>query len=199
LGGHVEPILRQSALLKLMSIAEQIDDLAAGRVTFALTEAWRSVYEQLLSAPSLGTYRSVAWLQQPGYWQDAPGRQSMEANFAAAHRGVLVERVAILRDALWPPGEPLPREPVRSWLRDQHDHGLWIALVRESDLFREPDLCVDMGIYGDRAVGVQELDDQARTLRFVLDFTPESVRLAEERWRHLGVYAVPLGDLLDAS
>lgn len=199
LGGGVEPILRQSALLKLMSIAEQIDDLAAGRVTFALTEGWRAVYEQILSAPELRTYRSVAWVRNPGYWQDAPGRQSMEVNYAAAHRGVLIERIVVLRDDLWHPGEAFPAEPIRSWLLAQHSHGLWVALARESELARKPDLLVDLGIYGDRAVGMQDLDDRARTLRFVLDFTPEAVRLAEDRWRRLSVHAVPFGELLDSE
>jgi hypothetical protein len=199
LGGQVEPILRQSALLKLMSIAEQIEDLAAGRITFALTEGWRAVYEQILSAPEIGTYRSVAWVRNPAYWQDAPGRQSMETNFTAAHRGVLIERIVILRDDLWPRTAHLPAEPIRTWLLAQHSNGLWVTVVRESDLSGEADLLVDMGIYGERAVGVQELDDRARTLRFVLDFTPEAVSLAEERWRHLSVYAVPFGDLLDAA
>lgn len=199
LSDRVEPILRQSALLKLISIAEQINELGAGRVIFALTEGWRAVYEQLLSAPELRHYRSVSWVRHPGYWQDPPGRQSMEANFAAAHRGVLIERIVILRDDLWSSGEPLPSEPIRSWVHAQHSHGLWIALVRESELSRDPDLLNDMGIYGDRAVGTQELDDQARTLRFVLDFTEEVERLAEDRWKRLSVYAVPYGDLLDAN
>ena len=29
---------------------------------------------------------------------------------------------------------------------------------------------------GDRAVGVQDLDEQARTVRFILDFTPQAIR-----------------------
>lgn len=198
LGAQEESILRSSALLKLMSIAEQIEGLAAGRVVFALTEGWRAVYEQILSAPGLTSYRSVAWVRHPAYWQDAPGRQSMEANYEAAHRGILIERIVILREDLWPRDSHFPVEPIRGWLLSQHSQGLWIALVRESDLAGEPDLLADMGIYGERAVGFQDLDDRARTLRFMLDFTPVAISLAEERWRHLSVYTVPFGDLLDA-
>ena len=36
-----------------------------------------------------------------------------------------------------------------------------------------PDLLADFGIYGDRAVGTQELDEQSRTVRFTLSFDPQ--------------------------
>ena len=64
--------------------------------------------------------------------------------------------------------------------------------MRESDLAREPDLLCDMGIYGNRGVGVQELDEQSRTLRFTLEFSPQAVRVAEDRWQRIGLYAVSM-------
>ena len=54
-------------------------------------------------------------------------------------------------------------------------HGIWVMLVRESDIAGEPDLLADFGIYGERATGVQELDDQSRTLRFILYFDPQNI------------------------
>jgi hypothetical protein len=66
------------------------------------------VYEKLLTSPELKEYRSVALVRSGDYWQDAPGRQSMTANFDAVARGVLIERVIILRDELWPVGAPPP-------------------------------------------------------------------------------------------
>jgi hypothetical protein len=102
LTGQNDPILRQIALLKVASIAEQIISLVNGTVVFTLTESWRAVYEQILASKDLREYRSVAWVKTPDYWQDAPGRQSMQVNFEAVHRGVLIERVIIVADKLWP-------------------------------------------------------------------------------------------------
>jgi hypothetical protein len=198
LAGNADPVLRQIALLKLASVADQIDALAEGRVVFSLTESWRAVYEQLLRSKDVREYRFVAWVSTPDYWQDAPGRQSMQVNYEAVRRGMLIERVVILPEGLWPPGHLLPSLSILPWIEEQHNHGLWILLARESDLTREPDLLCDQGIYGDRAVGVQELDDHSRTLRFTLEFGPQAVRLAEDRWRRLALlYAVSLRTLLD--
>ena len=192
-----DPILRRIALVKFASVAEQIGGLAAGKIGFALTEAWRTVYEDLLRSPDVRQYRSVAWVQKPSYWRDEPGKQSMQVNFEAVHRGVLVERIILLPDELWPRDQHLPVPSVLPWIEDQNNHGVWVALARESDLSREPDLLVDMGIYGDRAVGIQELDDDCRTLRFTLDLDPQALQLADARWQRLLLYSRPLANLLD--
>ncbi|MGH7193203.1 MAG: hypothetical protein ACREJM_06655, partial [Candidatus Saccharimonadales bacterium] len=199
LAQHTDPILRRIALLKLASVAEQIDGLGSGRIVFALTESWRTVYEEILRSPDIKAYRSVAWVRSPKYWQDEPGRQSMRVNFEAVDRGVLIERVVLLRDDLWPSDRKLPLADVLPWIEEQHNHGIWIALARESDLSRETDLLLDMGIYGDRAVGTQELDDTCRTLRFTLDLDPQAVQLADNKWQRLLLYARSFGDLLDRS
>jgi hypothetical protein len=112
---QTDSILRDAAVQKLGSVAEQIGSLASGKVVFALTEGWRTVYER-----RLGTYRSVAWVRSPSYWQDPPGRQSMRVNFDAVRRGVLIERVVILRDDLWPAGTLLPIPEILSWIEEQH-------------------------------------------------------------------------------
>ncbi len=192
-----DPILRRIALLKFASVVEQIDGLSAGRIVFSLTEAWRTVYEELLRSPDVRQYRSVAWVRSPKYWQDGPSKQSLRVNFEAIERGVLVERVVVLRDDLWAADERLPVPPLRAWLEEQHHQGVWLALVRESELTREPDLLVDTGIYGNRAVGIQELDEECRTLRFTLDLDPASIQLAEERWKRLLLYARSFASLLE--
>jgi hypothetical protein len=191
------PVLRRIALLKFASMAEQISCLASGKIVFALTESWRTVYEQLLMSPDIQHYRSVAWVRTPKYWQDEPGRQSMRANFETVRRGVLVERIIVLRDELWPRSQQLPAEEILPWIEEQHNHGLWIALARESELAREPDLLGDIGIYGDRAVGIQELDEHCRTLRFTLDLDPQTVQLADARWQRLLLYARSFRNILD--
>lgn len=197
LGARTDPILRRISLLKLASVSEQLDGLGKGKIVFALTEGWRTVYEEILRSPDLREYRSVSWVRSPKYWQDEPGEQSMRVNFEAVERRVLVERIIILRDELWPAGEAMPSAKILPWIKEQHNHGLWIALVRESELSRESELLVDMGIYGDRAVGTQELDDACRTLRFTLDLDPQAVQLADSKWQRLMLYARSFGSILD--
>ena len=123
----------------------------------------------------------------------------MAANFEAAHRGVLIERVVILRDDLWPKSDLLPTDEIRPWIEEQHNHGLWVALVRESDLESESGVLADVGLYGNRAVGIQDLDERARTVRFTLSFDRQTVRLARDRWERLYIFAIPYRTLLDCS
>lgn len=197
LAAQSDPILREIAVLKLSSVNGQIESLADGTVVFAGTEAWRTVYEKLLGSNDIRDYRSVALVRTKDYWQDPPGRQSMQVNFDAAYRGLLVERIIILRNELWPKGAHLPVPEILPWIEDQHNHGLWVCLVRESELTHEADLLTDIGIYGDRALGTQELDERCRTLRFVLQFDPQAVRLAKDRWKRLLVYTTSFQRLLD--
>jgi hypothetical protein len=194
-----DPILREIAGLKLASVNAQVATLAGGTIVFGGTETWRAVYEALLISPDIKEYQSVAWVRSRDYWQDAPGRQSMAANFAAAHRGVLVERIIVLRDDLWPRDALLPAGDILPWVMEQHNHGLSLRLVRETAVAAEPDLLGDMGVYGDRACGVQELDERSRTVRFLLHFDAQAVRLAKDRWRRLAVYAAPFHSLLDRA
>lgn len=196
LARSTDPILRETAVLKLGSVAGEIEALASGTVVFA-GEGWRAVYMQLLKSPDLKHYRSVAVVKTKDYWADAPGRQSMQSNYDAAHSGVLIERVVIVSDHLFPVSDLLPVDSVREWVQEQHDHGLWVCLVRESALAREPDLLADIGIYGDRALGILDLDERSRALRFTLQFDPQAVRLAQERWRRLVLYATPFRELLE--
>jgi hypothetical protein len=197
LAAQTDPLLREIAALKLASVNAQIGSIASGTVVFAGTETWRAVYEQLLAGATLRQYRSVAWVRSADYWQDAPGRQSMRANFEAAHRGLLIERIVVLPDALWPGEGALPAGTVWPWLKEQHDHGLHLVLVRESAIAGEPDLLADFGIYGDRAVGTLETDERSRPVRFTLSFDPQAVRLADDRWRRLSIFGVPFQNLLE--
>lgn len=197
--GRDEPVLKKFALVKLASINEQLRTLAEGRIVFSATETWRTVYEQLLQSRGLGTYRSVAWVKARDYWQDAPGRQSMRLNLALARRGLHIERIVILRDDLWPQGSRLPAPAIRPWIEQQHESGIVVSLIREGDIAGEFDLAADFGLYGDRAVGIQELDEEARTVCFVLEFGEASLRLARAWWDRLSLYASPYGELLDRS
>jgi hypothetical protein len=194
-----DPILRDTAVLKLASVNSQLAPLSDGTVVFSGTESWRTVYEQLLESSELKEYRSVAYVRTKDYWQDAPGRQSMKANFDAVMRKVLIERIIILREELWPIGSLLPVPEILPWIDEQHNRGIWVVLVREIDLINEPDLRADFGIYGDRAVGRQELDERSRTIRFTLSFDPSAIRLSLDRWHRLNLFGNPYQSLLDRS
>lgn len=197
--GRDEPVLKKSALVNLASISEQLRTLAEGRIVFSATETWRTVYEQLLQSPGLGTYRTVAWVKARDYWQDAPGRQSMRLNLSLAREGLRIERIVILRDDLWPPASRLSASAIRPWIHQQRESGIVVSLIREGDIAGESDLAADIGLYGDRAVGIQELDEEARTVSFVLEFGEASLRLAQAWWDRLCLYALPCDDLVDRS
>ncbi len=191
-----DPVLQKFVQLKLSSITEQMRFLAGGKIVFSSTESWRTVYEQILRSPQLKTYFSVSWVKSEEYWQDQPGRTSMRLNFELLSHGLSIQRIAIIRDEYWPLKQRLPSENIADWLREQHEKGVQLRLLRESEVGGEPELLCDVGIYGQRAVGIQELDDRSRTLHFTLHFDKHHVSVAQDRWKRLLLYAVPYTDLL---
>lgn len=193
-----DPIYRELALQQLGTMSESLRNVAQGTIVFRDTEVWRLAYEQLLRSPGLFQYRSVSWMTTDSYWQDEPGRQSMKLNLELHERQqITVERIVILKDSDWLNDRDLPAPKIRQWIHEQHVHGIWIALIRESQLQNEPDLLEDFGIYGSRAVGFQKIDQYARTKSFVLKFDINVVEEAEARWKRLQVYATGYDDLLD--
>ena len=186
------PILEEVAALKLASMNQEIESLTAGRIEFTRTETWRLVYERLLLHHPLTTYRSVAWVRSDAYWQDTPGQQSMATNYLAIQRGIRIERILILPDALRLDGQRRASQPIHDWILEQAAHGIDVRWVLESDLEPESHLIGDFGIYGDAAVGEQHLDDRCRTLRFTLSFDPREVSLAMERWARLELFSISL-------
>jgi len=195
---HSDPLFRSLALQRMKRLAVDADSFAASTIAFEDTETWRLAYEQLLRSPGLHLYRSVAVVHSPAYWQDEPGRRSMRLNYELQESGALsVERTVVIADELWPSNEDLPKSSLLQWIDDQHNHGIKLQLLRLSAIINEPDLQADFGIYGTRAVGVQELGLRSRTARFILSFDFDRVREAEARWDRLTVYATSYSDLLD--
>jgi hypothetical protein len=191
---------RELALERIRNVAHELAEIAEGRIIFTGTETWRTAYARLLRSPSVHHYRSVSHVTTSTYWQDEPGRQSMQVNFELVDEGTLnVERIAIVADQLWPAGERLPVEPLGHWIDEQYNHGISIRLVRQSTLANEPDLLLDMGLYSTRAVGFQELDEHGRTVRFTLSFDFAQILAAESRWERLSVYSTSYRELLDQS
>lgn len=198
IAGRLDPAFQNLATERLERTARDLETLAGGVVTFLTTETWRVAYENLLRSPGLYTYRSVAWVRSPDYWQDEPARKSLALNYELHDEGRLrIERIVIIADDLWPPEDRFPEDDLLRWIDEQHRHAIWICLVRESNLAGEADLPADFGLYGYRAVGTHELNDAARTVRFLLSFDDGDIQATEERWQRLTVYATPYGDLLD--
>lgn len=193
-----DPIYHQIAVEHLDELLTRAKGIADGTFTFEGTETWRIVYERLLRSPGLLWYRSTAWIRHRDYWQDEPGRKSMAVNFELNDAERLnIERIAIIADELWPADEFWPTERIRQWLHEQHVRGIWIKFVRESALKNERELVADVGMYGARAVGIQELDAECRTIRFTLSFDFNQVAAAEDRWNRLAVYAESFANYLD--
>jgi hypothetical protein len=192
-----DAVFQNLAQLRLASISSEIQLMAAGQLVFTGSESWRTAYERILRTPGLNRYFSVAWLRTEDYWRDAPGRRSIQLNYDLVELGLPIERIVILNDFFWAPAALLPAKSVCRWLEDQHKHGINLRLVRESEIEDETGLLGDFGVYGDRAVGSLDMDDQCRSLRFTLDFNSQSVQLAEERWRRLELFAVSFREVLD--
>ena len=183
---------------RLANITDDINQLGKGRIEFSNTESWRVFYEQLLRSPSTTMYRSVSHIETIHYWQDGAGEKSTSLNLEIHDSGkVSIERIAIVADHLWPRDEPFPERPIRRWIDQQHRYGIWIELVRESDLDADPHLIADFGIYGFRAVGRQVSDSSGRTTRFTLSFEYEDVKEAEANWERLKVFTKSYASILD--
>ena len=192
-------VYRDLALQILDDMTRRCVEMGQGRIVFLETETWRLAYERLLREPTVFTYRSVAVVRNPKYWQDAAGSGSMQFNFQLIDDQVItIERIVVIADHLWPQDRELPDDELRQWIHEQSVHGIWMKLVRISNLQKEPELERDMGIYGQLAVGNQQLaDDNLRTQRFILNFDLNEIREAERLWEKLGVYSAAYKDLLD--
>jgi hypothetical protein len=197
IGRHNDRLFRDLALHRLTTVSDEFATMAAGRIVFHATETWRTAYQHILETLRVKTYLSVAWVRTNDYWNDAPGRQSMQFNYELVGRGIRIERVHILSDELWPFDEKLPTGGMLEWLVEQRGQGIHVSLLRESDLSKEPDLLRDFAIYGDRATGMQELDEDSRTVRFVLSFDEPSIQKALDRWERLTLYSVSLQNVVD--
>ena len=147
IGENNDEVFRDLAMERTSSLDKQLAGIAQGRIEFVGTETWRTAYEQILRSPGLHRYRSISFARTANYWQNEPGRQSMQVNYDA-HDGVTlkIERIVILPDHYWPKDERFPIEPLDTWIREQFERGINVKLVRQSDISAEADLLVDLGI-----------------------------------------------------
>lgn len=189
--------LRNHAIASLSDLHANISEMSEGKLVFEKTETWRTVYERLLRKPEVTFYRSISWFRNEAYWQDIPGKQSLQLNCELADAGLLIHRTVIVPQSLWGKKQNLPNSPLIEWIEEQHVHGIWIKLVRETDIQTEPDLLVDLGIYGDLAVGAQVVNEKGKTSRFEIDFRPTERQSAEAIWERLNLFATSYAELLD--
>ncbi len=193
-------LFRGLLLERLEETGEQASSLSKGIIEFQQTETWRTAYEKVLRSNEVNKYLSISVIRSENYWQHAPGRQSIELNYELQDsKGLAIERIAILSESVWPKGNVFPKKRIFDWLLEQHNHGIWIELVRLDQLKDEKQLVVDSGIYGEIATGIQHLDERSETCRFQLSFAPSDVEYAEDRWERLKLFSVSLRKLLDKS
>lgn len=195
-----DTVFRELLVNRLNSICDDVHQIGKGRIEFRNTESWRIFYEQILRSPSTTMYRSVAHIETENYWQDGAGRKSTDLNLELHDSGkVNIERIAIVADHLWPTDQPFPTKSIHHWLDEQHRHGIWVEVVRESELLGEPQLIADFGIYGFRALGRQVSDIAGRTSRFTLSFDYEDVKQGDRYWDKLRVFSTSYSKLLDRA
>jgi hypothetical protein len=190
---------KEALTQKLIALGVQFRAMASGAAAFTGTESWYVAHDAVLAVPNLKEYRAILRVRTADCARDPAIQESLRATFAAAHRGVLVERILVLPDFLWPGGELLPADDIRPWIEEQHNHGLRVILLRERDLATEPDLLADTCVFDGWAVGTRDLDDRSQTVRVALDFTPTTIRAALDRLDRLSHLGIPFGDLLDRA
>lgn len=195
-----QKLFRELALEQLKQIGQVSESLGKGVISFEETEAWRLAYEKILRDDSVRLYYSVSLIESTDYWQDEPGKRSIELNYQLQdEKGLNIERIAIIDDSLWEVDSTRPQQEVFNWLFDQYRNGIWIELVRKSSILDEPDLLVDFGQYGDIAVGHQLLDSKSRTSLFRLSFNKDDIETANQRWKRLTMFTVSMREILDQN
>ncbi len=195
--GRQDSVFQRQAYFRLEQVSQQLEELLRQELSFKQTETWRTVYEAVLSTCQTKRYLSVALIETEDYWQDQPGLASLQFNYDLVQHGFHVHRRFIIDDYFWPSRAVRPATEVFVAIQQQAIQGIEVSLIRKSELESEAGLVCDLGIYGERAVGYQTLDEQGRTTAYILRFGRQAIEVAEERWRQLDLYAVSWDELLD--
>lgn len=176
---------------RIRSLGRDFGQMERGVLTYFSTEAWRHSYSRILNQPSVREYRSVAWIRSPDYWQDHPGQQSLELNLELVDQGVAITRIMILRKSQTCDESGRICKRVADWIQRQHDAGINVLWLFESELDSEKELLVDIGIYGSEAIGILDINARSETICFRLSFHQADVEHHTEQWNRLLVYARP--------
>ncbi|WP_157469239.1 hypothetical protein [Gemmata sp. SH-PL17] len=190
---------RDTLTQKLIALGVQFRRVASGTASFTGPASWYVAHDAVLTVPGLKEYLAVIWVRAPADIHNPVIQEGLRATYAAVRRGVLVERVLVVSDSLWPADRILPTDDIRPWIEDQHNHGLRVILLRERDLLNDTGRAVDTCVFDDWGVGTRNLDDRDQTLRVTLDFAPDAIRIARERLDRLSQIGIPYGELLERA
>ncbi len=190
-------ILRQFLMLKSADLGDELLMLSDGTFRITSPSIWRTIYEQFLRNLEITKVWSVVRVSSADYGQDPMSQQSLQIDFDAVRRRMMLHRIVIVADELLPLSVLLPLEPLRSWVECQHNQGMWLGLVRESQIAHLSDLLSEFGIFGDRALSVREHDDEHPSFRCDLSFDAVPIQQAKDRWKTLKSYAASYMTLLD--
>lgn len=181
-GTKKDPFFTDMYQALIRDFSNRLGNAASGCIKFPPGERWRKYWKKIISQRDLGEYRSTSWVKSPEYWRDPAGREGFEFNKTIEAK---TTRVFIIRDKYW------DHPDVWEMIRDQYDaKNIEIRVVRETILEEnDPDLLLDFGIYGERAVGYQELDDNCRTKSFTFHFDEKKISDTEDIFEGLLVYA----------
>ena len=184
---------------RLIAFGVQFRAIASGTGATGGIESWHVAHDAILTVPGLKEYRALVRVRDSEYVRDPAIQESLRATFAAVRRGVFVERILVLSEALWPSEQLLPRADILPWIEEQQTHWCRVILVRERDLPAEPEFALDTCAFDGWGIGTRGLDDRAQTVRVALDFTPATVRVGLDRLARLSNLGIPFGDLLDRA
>ena len=193
----IDSILRQFLMLKSADLGDELQMLPDGTFRITSPSDWQTIYEQFLRNVDITKFWSVAWVKTSDYGQDPLSQLRLQIDFDAVRRRVMLHRVVIVADQLWPLSDLHPQESLRTWVECQHDHGIWVGLVRESQIAHVSDLLSEFGIFGDRALAVREHNDEQLSIPYVLSFDAVQIQKAKARWKRMKTYAISYMTLLD--
>lgn len=177
-------VFRELAISVLKEFRSRLErELSRGTVSFRAESFW-PVYQKLLSQEDIGSYKSIAWVKSEDYWANEAGKFSVDFNYDLLAKGKSIERIFIVRDKVW------MNKRVKKWICEQKIRGINVKVVKESSIPPEEDLRYDLGIYGDRAVGYVQEDDNCRIVQFDLHFDKIEIDKASNIFEQLKTHAL---------
>jgi len=120
-------VLGMETRLRLNRMQRELQDLVAGRLGFNATETWRTAYEEVLTRCEAKRYLSAAIVRNEDYWQDIPGKKSIEFNLLLLEHGFYIHRILVIDDFLWPTAAKTPGKPLMTWILEQYAAGMDIS------------------------------------------------------------------------
>lgn len=156
-------------------------------------ESFRIYWRELIESDEASFYFSTALVNTPYYWRDGIGIEATNFTIKISEKKK-VKKIFILNDKLWEDAN------TKTWIKDQKkrgenadlNKGVDVYVIKEKNIGKNEDIIFDFGIYGDRAVGYQELHEIADNefrMTYNLYFSKEKIQLTNIRFKKLMEYA----------